>query len=103
MRYIPILLLAVQIACTPDAPHHPIVGSYTVTHNTDTWAWIFEPDGTLTEATEAQIIGGGLWWEEGATFVTLTARHGELRGELRQVVEGWEYVVGGEMYRMERN
>lgn len=99
-KYLLTLLLLAQIACTPDAPHHPIVGIYTVTHNADTWAWHFEPDGTLIEATGGQIIGGGMWYDEAGQFVTLTARHGELRGELRKVVEGWEYVVDGEMYKL---
>lgn len=80
MRHLTILLFAVQIGCTPDAAHHPVVGSYTVTHNGDTWAWYFEPDGKLIEATGAQIIGGGMWYTDAGEFVTLTARHGELRG-----------------------
>ena len=89
-RYL-IFLLLLASSCTDATSLHPVIGRYTLTHVSDTWIWEFTASGNVIETIPGQVIGGGLWWQSDTSFHTVTVRHGETWGRLKQDGTGWMY------------
>lgn len=91
-----LLFILFLFACTPVEIDPDISGTYTVTHQDDTWQWTFTKDGKLYEPSNC----GEWYFQHEDLYVSSGMLVKTLRGRIVKAEGGWDYLVWGEVYQL---